>query len=136
MILYQAIIPLNPRTKKNGQKIIINKKTKAPMVIQNPRYIQYENEAGWFLRKPAVPISEPVNVKCIFYRDTKRLCDLPNLLNAILDILRLYGIIEDDNRNIVYSVDGSKVLYDKENPRTEITITKAEDVQVWGKKSK
>ena len=79
MILYQAMIPLNPRTKKNGQKIIINKKTKAPMIIQNPKYIQYENEAGWFLRKPAVPISEPVNVKCIFYRENETRCDLTNL---------------------------------------------------------
>lgn len=151
MILYQSLIPLNPRTKKNNQEIMFNSKLKngffkktaygfkyvgVPFISQNNRYKQYERDAGWFLKKLPEPISEPVNVKCVFYRDTKRLCDLPNLLNAILDILRLYGIIEDDNRNIVYSVDGSKVLYDKENPRTEITITKAEDVQVWDKKSK
>lgn len=150
-VLYQAVIPLNPRTKKNSQEIMFKasakngfyKKTKyglkyvgIPFIAQNERYKQYENDASWFLKRISQPISEPVNVKCVFYRDTKRLCDLPNLLNAILDILRLYGIIEDDNRNIVYSVDGSKVLYDKENPRTEITITKAEDVQVWDKKSK
>ena len=136
MILYQSLIPLNPRTKKNNQKIVKNPRTKAPMIVQNERYKTYERDSGWFLKKIPQPINEPVNVKCIFYRDSKRRCDLPNLLNAILDILRLYGIIEDDNRNIVYSVDGSKVLYDKENPRTEITITKAEDVQVWDKKSK
>lgn len=136
MILYQTMVPLDPKTKKNNQQVLYNSKTKKPFIAQNNAYKRYERDAGWFLKKIPQPISEPVNVKCVFYRDTKRLCDLPNLLNAILDILRLYGIIEDDNRNIVYSVDGSKVLYDKENPRTEITITKAEDVQVWGKKSK
>lgn len=134
MILYQTMIPLNPKTKKNNQRILTNRKTGKPFVAQNNTYKQYEKDAGWFLKWHKPPINEPVNVKCVFYRDTKRLCDLPNLLNAILDILRLYGIIKDDNRNIVYSVDGSKVLYDKDNPRTEITITKAEDVQVWDKK--
>lgn len=134
MILYQTMIPLNPKTKKNHQQVLYNSKTKKPFIAQNNAYKRYERDAGWFLKKLPEPISEPVNVKCVFYRDTKRLCDLPNLLNAILDILRLYDIIKDDNRNIVYSVDGSKVLYDKDNPRTEITITKAEDVQVWDKK--
>ena len=32
------------------------------------------------------------------------------------------SLLADDNRNIVASVDGSTVLYDKDNPRTEITI--------------
>lgn len=123
MIIYQAMIPLNPRTKKNGQKIIINKRTKSPMVIQNPRYIQYENEAGWFLKKPAVPISEPVNVKCIFYRENETRCDLTNLLEAIDDILVKYKILKDDNFKIIVAHDGSRVMVDKEKPRTEITIS-------------
>ena len=48
--------------------------------------------------------------------------DLTNLLNAIMDILCFYEVILDDNRDIVYSVDGSRVLYSKENPRTEVTL--------------
>jgi hypothetical protein len=38
-----------------------------------------------------------------------------------------YGIIADDNSNIVASMDGSRVLYDRENPRTEIYINKFTD---------
>jgi hypothetical protein len=30
--------------------------------------------------------------------------------------------LADDNSNIVVSMDGSRVLYSKENPRTEIEI--------------
>ena len=41
-----------------------------------------------------------------------------------MDILVDAGILEDDNSNIVAGHDGSRVLYDKENPRTEILITR------------
>ena len=133
-ILYQALIPLNPRTKKNSQQIVINKKTGRPFVMQSSKYKEYEKNCGYFLKKLPKPINEPVNVKCVFYRETRIRCDLVNLENAILDILTSFGILADDNRDIVYSMDGSEVLYDKDKPRTEITITTVEGVQVWGKK--
>ena len=133
-ILYEAVIPLNPRTKKNSQQIVINKKTGRPFVMQSSKYKEYEKNCGYFLRKPNKPINTPVNVKCVFYRETRIRCDLVNLENAILDILTSFGILADDNRDIVYSMDGSEVLYDKDKPRTEITITTVEGVQVWGKK--
>ena len=53
---------------------------------------------------------------------TRRRVDLLNLLEATLDILVDARILEDDNSNIVGGHDGSRVLYDKENPRTEIFI--------------
>lgn len=133
-ILYEAVIPLNPRTKKNSQQIVINKKTGRPFVMQSSKYKEYEQNCGYFLKKLPKPINEPVNVKCVFYRETRIRCDLVNLENAILDILTLFGILADDNRDVVYSMDGSKVLYDKDKPRTEITITTVEGVQVWAKK--
>lgn len=45
-------------------------------------------------------------------------------------------VIEDDCRDIVASTDGSSVLYDKQNPRTEITITKKEHYDQWAEKRK
>lgn len=96
------------------------------MIIQGKRYREYEKECGWFIQGKGEKINEPVTVKCLFYMPTKRRVDLTNLLNAILDILVKYEVIADDNSNIVYSVDGSRVLYDKENPRCEITIDRAE----------
>ena len=32
------------------------------------------------------------------------------------------GVLEDDHSGIIVSHDGSRVLYDKEDPRTEIVI--------------
>lgn len=67
-------------------------------------------------------IREPVNVRALFYMPTKRRVDLVNLEEALLDVLVHYGIIDDDNSTIVAGMDGSRVLYDKENPRTEVII--------------
>ena len=119
---YSLRLELLRSQKKNSQQIIINKATGRPMIIQSKRYREYEKECGWFIQGKGEKINEPVTVKCLFYMPTKRRVDLTNLLNAILDILVKYEVIADDNSNIVYSVDGSRVLYDKENPRTEVTI--------------
>ena len=129
-ILYEAMIPLNPRTKKNSQQIVINKKTGRPFVMQSSKYKEYEKNAGWFLKKLPKPINEPVNVKCVFYRETRIRCDLSNLLEAAMDILVEYGILSDDNFNIITGFDGSRVYIDKANPRTEITIETVENQEV------
>lgn len=139
MILYKTVIPLNPKTKKNNQDIKFRSSMKngffkktaygfkyvgVPFISQNNAYKQYEIDAGWFLKKLPEPISEPVNVKCVFYRDSERKVDLNNLLEAITDILVKYKVILDDNYRIVAGHDGSRVMIDKKNPRTEIEITK------------
>ena len=129
-ILYEEVIPLNPRTKKNSQQIVINKKTGRPFVMQSSKYKEYEKNAGWFLKKLPNPINEPVNVKCVFYRETRIRCDLSNLLEAIDDVLVTYGVLSDDNFTVIVGHDGSRVYIDKENPRTEITIETVENQEV------
>ena len=122
-ILYEAVIPLNPKTKKNSQQIITNHKTGRAMIIQSSEYKQYEHDVGFFLKKIPQPIDKPVNVKCIFYRKNAIRCDQSNLIAAIDDILVKYGILADDNFKVIAGHDGSRVYIDKENPRTEIEIT-------------
>lgn len=68
------------------------------------------------------PINYPVNIKCIYYRGDRRKTDLVNLENGTLDLLVESKILEDDNYKIVQSMDGSRVFFDKENPRVEIYI--------------
>ena len=128
MILYEATIKMNPKTKKNHQKIIRNRRTGSYMIVQSDAYKQYEKDAGFFLRSLSEPISKPVNVRCIFYRDSDRRCDLTNLLEAIDDILVHYGILADDNFHIIHSHDGSRVFVDRKNPRTEIVIEDVSDI--------
>ena len=119
-------IPLPPITKKNSQQIVVNKTTGRPFLIPSKQFKEYERTAGWYL-KPPLYISEAVNVKCLFYMPTVRLCDLTNLLEAADDVLVKYGVVTDDNYSIIAGHDGSRVYIDRKNPRTEIFIEKIID---------
>ena len=44
-------IPVVPRSKKNSQQIIINPRTKRPMIIQSKLYANFERECGLYLKK-------------------------------------------------------------------------------------
>ena len=104
-----------------------NKATGRRFVRPSPQYEDYAAAASYYLRPaPVVPVDTPVNVQCVYYMPTHHRVDQVNLLEATLDILVEYGVLADDNSNIVVSHDGSRVLYDKNNPRTEITITDVE----------
>lgn len=72
-------------------------------------------------------IERRVNVQAVYYMRTKGKVDLINLHSALHDILVKYQVVADDNSKIIVSTDGSKVLYDKVNSRTEITITEVKD---------
>lgn len=102
--------------KAGGKTIIIPSKT----------YKEYEKAAGWYIKGKGIKIDYPVNVKAIYYMPTRRKVDLVNLHEALCDILVKYGVVADDNCRIIASMDGSRVEYDKERPRTEIWITKKE----------
>ena len=130
---YRYLIPGNPVSKKNSQRIATNKKTGKPFILQSKNYNDFETAAAYFLQpKPKKPIDYPVTVRCIFYMQTRRKVDKSNLEAAIHDILTKYDIIDDDNRDIVASTDGSRVYYDKENPRVEIEISPLnEEYEQW-----
>lgn len=121
-MMNKFIIKLPPVSKKNSQQIFFNPKTGKRFIAPSKKYKEYEQNAGWFLPRRKEPIDYSINVKCLFYMPTKRKCDLTNLLEAVDDVLVKHGIIADDNYTIIESHDGSRVLYDKENPRTEIYI--------------
>lgn len=117
-------IPVVPRSKKNSQQIIINPRTKRPMIIQSKLYANFERECGLYLKKYKCNIDYSINLKIEFYVPDKRRRDIANYIEAIQDILVEYEVLKDDNYNIVYSLDGTRMYIDKENPRVEIEITK------------
>lgn len=116
-----------PVTKKNSQRIV---------KLGNGRYSirpskafeEYQEQAGWFIpgamRKG---LSGRYNVKCVYFMPTRRKVDLVNLIEATMDILVHYSVLEDDNSNIVAGHDGSRVEYDRYNPRVEIEIEEIRD---------
>ena len=123
----KIIIPINPRSKKNSQEIVFNKRTGRRMVIQNKKYTEFEKECKKYipiLREP--PINYPINLQCKFYVCDARKRDIANYIEAIQDILVKYRLLEDDNYKIISSLNGCSMEIDRENPRCEIYITKKE----------
>lgn len=120
----KIIIPVIPRSKKNSQQIIYNPRTKRPMIIQSKLYANFERECSKFLLKYKSNIDYSVNLKIEFYVPDKRRRDIANYIEAVQDILVKYGVLRDDNYNIIKSLDGTRMYVDKENPRVEIEITK------------
>lgn len=116
-------IPLLCRPKKNSQSIVYNPKTKRPIIVQSKQYHEFEHNCGYFLKKYKRNINTPINLKCEFYVPDRRKRDIVNLLNAMQDVLVKYQVLEDDNYNIVQSVDGSKIIYEKGVEKTIIEIS-------------
>lgn len=121
-------IPLPPVTKKNsaqvvhtGQKCPVCRRGKNVRLLPSKQYREYEEAALWCLQRKE-PIDTPVNVKRLFYMPTARKVDLTNLPEAADDLLVLAGVLADDNSKIIVSHDGSRVLLDREKPRTEIFV--------------
>lgn len=119
-----------PRTKKNHQKIAFNRKTGRQFVRQSDAYVKYEKDAVRQLTEQGlagIGIDYPVNVAARFYCGDRRKRDLTNLLEAIDDVMVKAGVLVDDNSTIIESHDGSRVLYDKECPRTVVFIERKEE---------
>lgn len=128
-------IPLDPRTKKNHQMIAGTGgrcpycgKYQKQFIRQGKAHDEYTFKAYPYLNpKPSAPISTAVHVKYLFYMGTKRKVDKLNLQAAADDLLVCARILKDDNSDIIKSHDGTRVLYDKKSPRTEIIITDYEE---------
>lgn len=126
-------IPLEPRTKKNHSQIscMPSKRCRKPcgkIPINHPskEYQEYARKCKKLIKSPIEPIDGQINLKAVFYMQTRRRVDLVNLLQALCDILVDCGYIVDDNCKVIVSLDGSRVGYDKMNPRTEVEIREIE----------
>ena len=128
-IITKFKISLPPVTKKNSSRIFKKKiGTKlVPFIVPSERFMDYQAKCWVYVPKEET-ITTPINIKAIYYMPTKRRVDITNLHSSLHDVLVHYQVIEDDNCTIVASTDGSRVLHDKTNPRTEVEITDSDYV--------
>ena len=141
-------LPVEAKTKKNHPQIVWKKQAfqikigkfvvatipYTPFIIPSKGFTEFETEVIPFfnrIKAEAGIVDFPVNMQVVFYMKTKRLCDLTNLLAAVDDAAVKSGLIADDNRDIIAAHDGSRVFYDKFNPRIEITITEMGNYTQW-----
>lgn len=150
--MIQITVPSCPIVKKNTAKMsFMYKDKKSGRLIQRPAPVHYYLEPYKKWAKNAIkacaefinqhpemdfPLTGQYNLKCIFYMNVNRVVDLSALYEGPQDVLagnagvwkesvpsRLYQIIEDDSTRFIGSHDGSRVVLDYVNPRTEITLT-------------
>ncbi len=92
-VLIEFTLPVRPATKKNsGQIININGRN---ILLPSKQYKQFEKDSLPYLQHVKGQIgmiTYPVNMQCVFFTETKRKIDLPNLLNAIDDAAVKAGI--------------------------------------------
>lgn len=122
----KIVLTGDPRTKKNSARIL-KSRSGGRFVAPSAAFEEYQNACLWQIRTPPEPISARVNVRCVYYMATRRKVDLANLIEATCDILVKAGVLVDDNSCIVAAHDGSRVDYDKQNPRVEIWIEEMEE---------
>lgn len=120
-------IPGRPITKKNSSEIIFDRATRKPIVMPSKQFRKYQESAGMFLKCKGKKLAGRYNLKGVYYMPTRQNVDLGNLLAATCDILVHYGVLADDNSDIVASHDGCQVIKGSPEPRAEITITELED---------
>ena len=129
-LLASYVIPLDPRTKQDSQVIAgagpkcpICRKPAKQFIRQSNTSTDFSFKAARFLfPKPKEPIGGTVQLVYRLYMETRRMVDDLKLYAALDDILVKEKILKYDNIRIIRDRDGSRVLYDKENPRAEIYI--------------
>lgn len=126
-----------PVTKKNSQQIMVNRVTHRPFVMPSAAYQRFEAAAGrYLLPRKGNAVREPVNALYRFYMPSRRRVDLANLISAMDDVLVHWGVLSDDNRDVIAAHDGCRVYYDREDPRVEILITPMPDYRQWSEQTK
>lgn len=117
------ILPFLAIPKKNSQRIIYNKAKGRTMIIQNERYLEFEKLCKPFMAQySGLKINEPVNLKATIYVPDRRRRDLVNYLEGLQDVLVKHEVIADDNYNVIESVDGSRMIYEKGKQMTILEI--------------
>ena len=132
--------PIDPRTKKNshrisgcGKRCPVCGKYERQFVRNGKTTTDFSFRAAQYLtNKPKKPISGPVHIIYRIYTGTWHRKDDLNLYEALDDILVSNGVLKDDDRKTIRNRDGSRVLYDKDNPRAEIYIYEyREEDDLW-----
>ena len=133
-LLSKFIIPGDPKPKKNNSiPIIVRGKDYKKqyhhhvqpgwriIILPSDIFTKYQKKALDYVPLVRTPYDQ-VNLRVLYYRETKRKIDLVNLLEATCDIMVKAKFIIDDNSTCVISTDGSRVFHDKKNPRAEIYV--------------
>ena len=121
--MIKLTLPGTVRIKKNNRRIFrIGKQNKS---LPSKAYEQWEYDSRIIIKPQLIEqlyglIDCPLRIKAIFYYKGQR-PDLQGAFESLADCLE--GIIYKDDKQIE-SWDGSRLVHDLKNPRTEVWISK------------
>lgn len=111
-----------PRTKKNHGERWRPKGSNRVLTVPSKAWREW---AQFAVIENMVPFQDyesvqiEVNCRALFYRDACR-GDAVGYYQGLADLLEKRGVVQDDK--LVVSWDGSRLLIDRENPRTEVVL--------------
>ncbi len=107
-------------SKKNSKQIIYVRGR--PIIIPSKNHKAWHYDAMSQVAEIKPVVKQISAIELIFYPSTKRLFDLSNKAESIMDLLVDAAIIKDDNYSVVPKLILQIGNHDKLNPRTEIKI--------------
>lgn len=123
-----------PRIKEDSRQVAIDENNVAyiarTMVYNKWITRNKQNMKRLFSQKPKLPIDKKVHIQFMFYTKPRRKGFNPSIgdyVSAGIDCLRAIGVLSDVGRKNVVSVDGSRILTDYIEPRTEVWIREVKE---------
>jgi hypothetical protein len=117
-------LPGRVPSKKNSKRIFCT--SGRPRVLSSEAFIAWHEEMMLRVRRyrPAKPIPQAV-VSITFYPDTRRMFDLSNAAESVMDLLVDAEILADDSWSVVPDLALHFGAVDAKNPRAEVEIGKS-----------
>lgn len=122
-VLFKCKIFGRAKSKKNNKQIFRTKAGK-PFITSSKDFKGWAVYASCHMirSKKVETIDYPINVSVkMYYSNKKHQQDVDNVLASVFDVLQDCAIIKNDN--LIYSVDGTRKIYDSESEYIEIEIT-------------
>ncbi|HEX9061586.1 MAG TPA: RusA family crossover junction endodeoxyribonuclease [Clostridia bacterium] len=132
--MYKFIIHTEPKTKKNSRPIYRNKATGKTFLGKSKDLVNAETITCNALKeqKQVLGITEPLKGKLfshlVFYKSTKRRCDMSNLVELANDCMQSTEVIGNDDQ-FVFTI--TEKFIDKNDPRTEIVIGDISEARLY-----
>lgn len=120
--MLKIVIPVAPLTKKDSPKMVYNRDDDKMEIYKSKKYKDYCRIAGMYM--DPLNIDFPVNVKMTFFLPNRYPSSLLGLQEAVEEVLVDCNMLSTNDSRVLASTDGSRILFDKTFPRTEIEISR------------